>query len=111
MDVLDHSVRFAIDRVSAVCEITLTLACREGPSLMSTRRSHIWNHADILRSWPDTRPDNTRKELITKLLSQDPANYPDAPTEGIRRLLERITGQIIPRGTPLPTEKIGELER
>lgn len=30
-----------------------------------------------------------------KLLSEDPANYKDAPREGIRRLLERITGRKI----------------
>jgi 5-oxoprolinase (ATP-hydrolysing) len=27
------------------------------------------------------------KEIVTKLLSEDPDNYPDAPTEGIRRIL------------------------
>jgi 5-oxoprolinase (ATP-hydrolysing) len=40
------------------------------------------------------------------LVSQDPSNYADAPTEGIRRVLEHVTGQNIPRGTILPTEKI-----
>jgi 5-oxoprolinase (ATP-hydrolysing) len=33
-----------------------------------------------------------------KLLSDDPENYPDAPSEGIRRLLERILDVRIPRG-------------
>ncbi len=33
-----------------------------------------------------------------KLLSHDPANYPDAPSEGIRRLLERILNIRIPAG-------------
>lgn len=32
-----------------------------------------------------------------KLLSEDPANYPDAPREGIRRVLEEETGQKHPR--------------
>lgn len=27
---------------------------------------------------------------VMKLLSQDPANYPDAPREGIRRILEQV---------------------
>jgi 5-oxoprolinase (ATP-hydrolysing) len=40
-------------------------------------------------------------------VSQDPANYRDAPTEGIRRLLEIITGEEIERGKILPTNKIG----
>ena len=31
--------------------------------------------------------------MALKLLSEDPANYPDAPREGIRRILERVTGE------------------
>ena len=30
---------------------------------------------------------------VVKLLSEDPANYADAPREGIRRILEEVTGQ------------------
>ncbi|KAF2760076.1 hypothetical protein EJ05DRAFT_462125 [Pseudovirgaria hyperparasitica] len=45
-------------------------------------------------------------DVLIKLLSEDPSNYDDAPLEGIRRLLERFTGQSIPRGTPLDTTKI-----
>lgn len=30
------------------------------------------------------------KERVTKLLSVDPSNYPDAPREGIRRILEEV---------------------
>lgn len=37
-------------------------------------------------------------DIILKLLSVDPANYQDAPTEGIRRILELATGQPHPRG-------------
>lgn len=36
-----------------------------------------------------------------KLLSQDPANYADAPIEGIRRILEQATGKSIPRDEKL----------
>ena len=39
-------------------------------------------------------------------MSQDPNNYRDAPTEGIRRVLEQVTGKSIPRGDALPTDKI-----
>ncbi|TDZ36774.1 Uncharacterized protein C8035_v008756 [Colletotrichum spinosum] len=39
-----------------------------------------------------------RDDIILKLLSVDPANYQDAPTEGIRRILEMVTGQTLPRG-------------
>jgi len=40
-------------------------------------------------------------------VSQDPGNYVDAPTEGIRRILEIVTGEKITRGTILQTDKIG----
>ncbi|PHH69722.1 hypothetical protein CDD83_5632 [Cordyceps sp. RAO-2017] len=42
-----------------------------------------------------------RDDIILKLLSVDPANYADAPTEAIRRVLERATGRPHPRGRPL----------
>ena len=45
-------------------------------------------------------------DVIIKLLSEDPANYDDAPLEGIRRLLSKFTGREIPRGEPLDTTKI-----
>src|ERR1044072_2320882 len=45
-------------------------------------------------------------DILIKLLSVDPANYEDAPLEGIRRLLSKFTGKDIPRGTPLDTSKI-----
>ncbi|KAH8812532.1 Hydantoinase B/oxoprolinase-domain-containing protein [Xylogone sp. PMI_703] len=49
----------------------------------------------------DGRPD-----IVLKLLSVDPSNYDDAPTEGIRRVLSIIRGEEIPRGTPLPKEDL-----
>ncbi|OKL59785.1 hypothetical protein UA08_04737 [Talaromyces atroroseus] len=42
-----------------------------------------------------------RDDLILKLLSVDPQNYNDAPTEGIRRVLEVASHSSIPRGQPL----------
>ncbi|KAI1609193.1 Hydantoinase B/oxoprolinase-domain-containing protein [Exophiala viscosa] len=45
-------------------------------------------------------------DVIIKLLSEDPSNYKDAPLEGIRRLMEKFTGNEIPRGQPLDTSKI-----
>lgn len=44
--------------------------------------------------------------MVLKLLSVDPSNYPDAPLEGIRRLLEKLTDTEIPRGEPLDTSQI-----
>jgi len=54
---------------------------------------------DVLATLPD---GETR---VLKLLSVDPA-YPDAPREGIRRLLETITGVPHPRGAPVSTRFI-----
>lgn len=45
-------------------------------------------------------------DVIIKLLSEDPANYHDAPLECIRRLLSKFTGEEIPRGETLDTSKI-----
>ena len=36
---------------------------------------------------------------VVKLLSEDPQNYPDAPREGIRRILESVTGQSFPKAS------------
>lgn len=46
---------------------------------------------------------------VLKLLSVDPANYPDAPREGIRRVLEAETGVPHPRGQPLDTSRIAAI--
>lgn len=48
------------------------------------------------------------KVRCTKLLSVDPA-YPDAPREGIRRVLEEITGVAHPRDKPLDTSRIDSI--
>lgn len=38
--------------------------------------------------------------IATKLLSEDPENYDDAPREGIRRILEQVSGVPHPRKQP-----------
>ncbi|XP_074059206.1 5-oxoprolinase [Macrotis lagotis] len=43
---------------------------------------------------------------VLKLLSEDPVNYQDAPTEGIRRILEQECGVKLPRDQPLDTSHI-----
>lgn len=40
---------------------------------------------DVFAQLPDGR------ERVLKLLSWDPQNYKDAPTEGIRRVLEEVS--------------------
>jgi 5-oxoprolinase (ATP-hydrolysing) len=49
------------------------------------------------------------KETIIKLLSEDPANYKDAPLEGIRRIMSHFLGREIPRGEPLDTSQIDSI--
>ncbi|XP_053571428.1 5-oxoprolinase isoform X2 [Bombina bombina] len=46
------------------------------------------------------------KVRVMKLLSEDPANYRDAPTEGIRRILEEETKAVYPREHPVDTQQI-----
>ncbi|KAL4820381.1 Hydantoinase B/oxoprolinase-domain-containing protein [Aspergillus spinulosporus] len=48
-----------------------------------------------------------RPDIILKLLSVDPAHYQDAPTEGVRQILEMVTGKPHPRGQPL---ELGPIE-
>jgi len=51
-----------------------------------------------------------RTELVRKLLSEDPAHYTDAPTEGIRRILQEFdSSHEYPRGAPVNTAKIGSI--
>lgn len=45
-------------------------------------------------------------DIVIKLLSEDPANYDDAPLEGIRRLMSKFLCKEIPRGEPLDTSNI-----
>uniref|UniRef100_A0AAQ5Y3H5 5-oxoprolinase, ATP-hydrolysing n=1 Tax=Amphiprion ocellaris TaxID=80972 RepID=A0AAQ5Y3H5_AMPOC len=56
---------------------------------------------DVFARLPDGR------ERVLKLLSRDPQNYKDAPTEGIRRVLEEETGRAFPRDQPVDTSLIG----
>jgi 5-oxoprolinase (ATP-hydrolysing) len=49
--------------------------------------------------------DKIRSKVV-KLLSEDPSNYQDAPTEGIRRILESETGIPHPRSQRVDTSRI-----
>lgn len=46
-------------------------------------------------------PNEPKSEIIFKLLSVDPRNYKDAPTEGIRRVLSHFRKTAVPRDEPL----------
>lgn len=50
-----------------------------------------------------------KEDIVVKLLSVDPANYDDAPTEGIRRILELVFGGKLSRGVPIDTSQIGKV--
>mmetsp|Transcript_6660 Transcript_6660/g.9775 ORF Transcript_6660/g.9775 Transcript_6660/m.9775 type:complete len:1388 (-) Transcript_6660:186-4349(-) len=57
-------------------------------------------------------PDGT--EVVRKLLSEDPDNYTDAPTEGIRRILEEFDtneaeGRSYPRHSKVCTDSIASI--
>ncbi|KAI5964814.1 uncharacterized protein KGF55_001884 [Candida pseudojiufengensis] len=46
------------------------------------------------------------KDYVFKLLSVDPQNYKDAPTEGIRRILEKVNSTTIPKDSKLKLDQI-----
>ncbi|KAL8363360.1 hypothetical protein RB601_009230 [Gaeumannomyces tritici] len=46
------------------------------------------------------------EDVVIKLLSEDPANYSDAPLEGIRRIMSHFLKRDIPRGKQLDTSDI-----
>lgn len=52
---------------------------------------------------------STSDTIIIKLLSEDPANYDDAPIEGIRRIVSHFTGKEVPRGERLDTSVIDSI--
>ena len=51
------------------------------------------------------------KHVVSKLLSEDPLHYPDAPTEGIRRLLDEYGAKQgnYPRGVKIDTSEIASI--
>ena len=51
----------------------------------------------------------SRKPVIFKLLSEDPSNYADAPTEAVRRVLELAEGRSISRDEKLDGSRIGKI--
>lgn len=61
-----------------------------------------------IKTLPETGddPEHIVETKVLKLLSVDPSNYPDAPREGIRRIIEQETGIPHPRDVPLDTSRI-----
>lgn len=48
-----------------------------------------------------------QNDILIKLLSVDPNNYPDAPVEAIRRVLEKATGRSYPKGQKISLRGVG----
>ena len=48
------------------------------------------------------------EDILVKILSVDPKNYDDAPTEAIRRVLEIHYKIALPRGSELDLKDVGE---
>lgn len=49
-----------------------------------------------------------KDDILVKILSVDPKNYADAPTEAIRRVLEIHYKTSIPRGSELDLKDVGK---
>lgn len=47
-------------------------------------------------------------DIVMKLLSVDQNNYPDAPVEAIRRVLEKATGKIYPQEKKISLRGVGK---
>lgn len=50
-----------------------------------------------------------QEDIVLKLLSLDPSNYADAPTEAIRQVLEQATRKSLPRGEPIDLSPISSI--
>lgn len=68
--------------VYALCSLFPSMAETKGKFDFAIDRGGTFT--DVFARLPDGR------ERVLKLLSHDPQNYRDAPTEGIRRVLEEV---------------------
>ncbi|OMP86684.1 hypothetical protein BK809_0003857, partial [Diplodia seriata] len=51
-----------------------------------------------------------KQDIVIKLLSVDPENYKDAPSEAIRRVLEMATGKSFPKGQKIPLADVESIK-
>ncbi|KAM4065440.1 hydantoinase b/oxoprolinase domain-containing protein [Hirsutella rhossiliensis] len=75
----------------------------------STKARGIRISIDRGGTFTDCVGEHNGKELVIKLLSEDPGKYVDAPLEGIRRILSHFLGKELPRGQPLDTSPIDSI--
>jgi len=86
---------------AAFCDVWAHVPSRLSPSNVHTSKYLLG--ADVKPSPPEIGGI----EITFKLLSVDPASYDDAPSEGIRRLLQIVWNRDIPTGDALQTDDIG----
>ena len=99
----DKSIRICADRGGTFCDVHASYADPDKPG---ERKEIVVKLCKFYRSIYALSPQMLHFALI---VSQDKANYDDAPTEGIRRVLEIVEGRQIPRGSTLQTDKIGKV--
>ncbi|ODA80273.1 hypothetical protein RJ55_03231 [Drechmeria coniospora] len=87
----------------------MAAASRSSPSSSAPKERGIRIAIDRGGTFTDCVGEHNGEDIIIKLLSEDPANYKDAPLEGIRRIMSHFLGREIPRGEPLDTSKIASI--
>ncbi|WWC92039.1 uncharacterized protein L201_006993 [Kwoniella dendrophila CBS 6074] len=94
-----EGVRVAIDRGGTFCDVWAFIP---NHLFHAPIPAELLGNADII---PGDEQDGG-VQITFKLLSVDPANYDDAPSEGIRRLLQIVKKGAIPRGQLYDTSLI-----
>ncbi|CAK7262897.1 hypothetical protein SEPCBS57363_000281 [Sporothrix epigloea] len=75
----------------------------------STRQGKVSIAIDRGGTFTDCFGSCDGEHIVIKLLSEDPANYADAPLEGIRRIMSHFLKRDIPRGEILDTNQIDSI--
>jgi 5-oxoprolinase (ATP-hydrolysing) len=73
---------------------------------MSSFRFAIDRGGTFTDVWAEFSTESGTGFKVLKLLSEAPDAYPDAPREGIRRILEEVTGGKYPIDQPLDSKRI-----
>lgn len=85
------------------------IGCRRDVVALIPRNLYKTPPTDLLgNAIVDEDEEGTGIQIQLKLLSEDPQNYKDAPSEAIRRILQIVEGREIGKGEKLDTGLIGE---
>ncbi|KAK4131182.1 putative oxysterol binding protein [Trichocladium antarcticum] len=76
---------------------------------MATKQRGVRIAIDRGGTFTDCVGNYNGRDVVIKLLSEDPANYGDAPLEGIRRIMAHFLATDLPRGQPLDTSRIDSI--